>query len=200
VVIGNGDARGNPAVILDESGQVLDVVFMNRKCYAKSVERGVLWTVNRETGRVLPYGNDVRYQALTDRGGWYRVVLRDASAVNLAYPETVSAPAQPVPGATNEGRDIARSAGRDGVLSELARVIADRKASRPEGSYTTYLFESGEEKIRKKTGEEAVELVLARNRNEIVSESADFLYHLLVLLSQLEIPVEDVLSELARRA
>lgn len=86
------------------------------------------------------------------------------------------------------------------VIDSLWRIIRKRNAERPEGSYTTYLFEQGIEKIRKKTGEEAVELVLAAKPSEIASESADLVYHLLVLLEATGIGLEPVLEELAKRA
>ena len=85
------------------------------------------------------------------------------------------------------------------ILAHLYELVRERRRSMPEGSYTTYLFSSGVEKIRKKTGEEAVELVLARERKEMVSESADLLYHLLVLLCASDIEIREVLEELAGR-
>jgi phosphoribosyl-ATP pyrophosphohydrolase len=85
------------------------------------------------------------------------------------------------------------------VLSRLTEVVRRRQQEMPEGSYTSYLFSSGLDKIRKKTGEEAVELVLARERSEVISESADLLYHLLVLLQAEGIETTEVLDELASR-
>jgi phosphoribosyl-ATP pyrophosphohydrolase len=85
------------------------------------------------------------------------------------------------------------------VLARLERLIALRKEELPEGSYTTHLFSEGEEKIRKKTGEEAVELLLAGDAERMVSESADLLYHLLVLFAAREISVTRLLDELERR-
>jgi phosphoribosyl-ATP pyrophosphohydrolase len=81
----------------------------------------------------------------------------------------------------------------------LIQVIKERKANRPEGSYTTHLFNSGIEKIRKKTGEEAIELILARRREDIAYEAADLIYHLLVLLEAEDIDLGEVLEELSRR-
>lgn len=85
------------------------------------------------------------------------------------------------------------------MLARLERLIARRKTELPEGSYTTHLFSEGEEKIRKKTGEEAVELLLAADAERMVSESADLLYHLLVLFAAREISVTRLLDELERR-
>ena len=87
-------------------------------------------------------------------------------------------------------------------LSELARVIDDRKQHPEEGSYTSYLFEKGIDKIAKKMGEEAVETVIASKndkKEELVGEAADLLYHLLVLLREKEVTLFDVCSELKAR-
>ena len=86
------------------------------------------------------------------------------------------------------------------VLEGLIGVIQDRKKTLPEGSYTSYLFTSGTSKIRKKTGEEAVELILAEGKEEVSSEAADLIYHMLVLLEALEIPFDDVVRELENRS
>ena len=87
-------------------------------------------------------------------------------------------------------------------LSELARVIDDRKEHPEEGSYTSYLFEKGIDKIAKKMGEEAVETVIAsknENKEELVGEAADLLYHLLVLLREKNVSLADVCTELKAR-
>ena len=69
----------------------------------------------------------------------------------------------------------------------------------PEGSYTTHLFEKGLDKIRKKVGEEAVELLLARDEKDVIYESADLLYHVLVLLEASDLKWAEVAGELKRR-
>ena len=90
--------------------------------------------------------------------------------------------------------------GNKGILELLQEVLLKRKRDLPEGSYTTHLFQSGAEKIRKKTGEEAIELILASSRSEIIYESADLIYHMLVLLLSENISIEEVLTELGKRA
>jgi phosphoribosyl-ATP pyrophosphohydrolase len=84
------------------------------------------------------------------------------------------------------------------VLTELAALIQTRHREMPEGSYTTHLFESGSQKIRKKVGEEAAEILLAHGE-ELVSEAADFLYHLLVLLEAEDITLDQIAAELRTR-
>jgi len=88
------------------------------------------------------------------------------------------------------------------ILNELYNVVMDRKAHPAEGSYTNYLFEKGTEKIAKKVGEEAVETVIAaakKNKQEVIGEIADLEYHLLVLMADMGITLEDVEKELRSR-
>jgi phosphoribosyl-ATP pyrophosphohydrolase len=201
------DDATRPVVVMDESGAVTDIASMNRKCYTKSTERGELWSLNEATGRVLPYREGLRLVSLEDRGRWFAAVVAAGSPALSGGPTPAGGPAPAAqPGGQAGGEAAAKTQAaeqevRSGaeVLGRLWALIAQRKLERPTGSYTTYLFDSGEEKIRKKTGEEAVELILARKRPEIISESADLVYHLLVLLCQLDIPFDEVLGELGRR-
>lgn len=88
------------------------------------------------------------------------------------------------------------------ILQSLEQVIAEREHERPEGAYTTYLFEKGVDKILKKVGEEASEVIIAaknRDQEELKWESADLLYHLLVLLREQELPFKEVLGVLNQR-
>ena len=88
------------------------------------------------------------------------------------------------------------------ILRELYSVIIDRKEHPVEGSYTNYLFDKGTDKISKKLGEEAVEVVIAasqRDRKEIIQEIADLEYHLLVLMADRGITLDDVETELRSR-
>jgi len=88
-------------------------------------------------------------------------------------------------------------------LSELELLLQSRKQEMPEGSYTTSLYQKGIDKIAQKVGEEAVELVIASKNSdeeETIYEAADLVYHLLVLLTEKEIPFDRVLSELKRRS
>lgn len=88
------------------------------------------------------------------------------------------------------------------TLSELYEIIRRRKTEPKEGSYTNYLFDKGLDKILKKVGEEATEVVIAAKNEdpqELIYETADVLYHLLVLLVEKEIPYEAIEAELASR-
>ena len=88
------------------------------------------------------------------------------------------------------------------MLGALQRIVEDRKQNPEEGSYTNYLFDKGVDKIAKKAGEEAVELVIAAknaNKEEIVGECADLFYHTLVLLCNAGVKLSDVCTELKNR-
>lgn len=87
------------------------------------------------------------------------------------------------------------------IISELFEVILSRKSERPEGSYTTYLFDKGTDKILKKVGEECAEVIIgAKNsKEELTYEASDLIYHLLVLLANEGVSLDKIYSELARR-
>lgn len=181
-------------VITTRDGAVLQAALTDEKGYKKSLEQGALWTLNPATGRLLPHEEGRTLISISDEGGWYRAVVPAGDAHSGSAPDSVSAgtaaPHTAAPGEPSAGGD---------VLSRLTEVVRRRQQEMPEGSYTSYLFSSGLDKIRKKTGEEAVELVLARERSEVISESADLLYHLLVLLQAEGIETTEVLDELASR-
>ena len=85
----------------------------------------------------------------------------------------------------------------------LYQLLQERNAQRPEGSYTTYLFEKGLDKILKKVGEECSETIIAAKnsvKEETVGEISDLIYHLMVMMAQQNIPLEDVMAELDRRS
>ena len=93
--------------------------------------------------------------------------------------------------------------GAGGVLTRLARTVADRARTRPAGSYTARLLEGGIARTAQKLGEEAVETVVAATSEDaqrLTDEAADLLYHLLVLLEAKRLPLDRILEELERRA
>ena len=91
----------------------------------------------------------------------------------------------------------------DQVLKDLYQVVLDRKEHPMEGSYTCYLFEKGLDKILKKVGEESAETIIAAKNDvpaDTVGEISDLIYHLLVMMAEKEIHLEDVLAELEARS
>ena len=90
----------------------------------------------------------------------------------------------------------------ENIINELYEVIKDRKENRDEGSYTSYLFNKGIDKILKKLGEECTEVIISAKNNikeEQVLEMGDLIYHLLVTMVEMDISIEDVEEELKNR-
>lgn len=190
----NDMKRTKPLVIQGDKGIVIGLEGMNPKAYQKSLENGVLWMVHGETARVLPFKEGApagHLKKLTEHPFGYTAVVDEI----VSSEEGESSVA-----AEKSKEGISVGGEQEGVLGRLAEVIASRHLEMPEGSYTTHLFTSGADKIRKKLGEEAVELILAREKDEIVYEAADLFYHTLVLLEALDIPLGDIFAELQRRA
>ena len=91
----------------------------------------------------------------------------------------------------------------DSTLERLYAVVLDRRANPQEGSYTCYLFDKGLDQILKKVGEECAETIIAAKNDmnaDTVGEISDLIYHLMVMMAEKGIPLEDVLAELDRRA
>jgi phosphoribosyl-ATP pyrophosphohydrolase/phosphoribosyl-AMP cyclohydrolase len=100
-----------------------------------------------------------------------------------------------------EDRDTA-GGDRFRMLGELEAIISKRYAERPEGAYTTYLFEKGLDKILKKFGEESIEVIIAAkngDNDELRSETSDMLFHLMVLLRERGVSLDEVMAELGMR-
>ena len=183
-----------PLIAEIEEGGVSGAL-MNDKSFSKSIENGVLWICHPETGRILPYKGDPRFLSLEKRGNCYFAELpRETSpeAYDFTVKQTdIEAHGSVCLTSTDEEHS--------GILANLSDTIAQRHQEMPEGSYTTHLFQKGSEKIRKKTGEEAIELVLAKTREDLIYESADLIYHLMVLLEVENLSIQDVLLELKKR-
>ena len=91
----------------------------------------------------------------------------------------------------------------DTILKDMYEVILDRKQNPMEGSYTCYLLEKGLDKILKKVGEESAETIIAAKNDvpeDTVGEINDLFYHVLVMMAELNIPLEDVLAEMKKRS
>ena len=168
---------------------------MNDKSFSKSRENGTLWVCHPETGRILPYKGEPAFLTLEKRGNWYHAELPEGSS-----PEPYDFLVDSVD--VEEHAALSRSgAGEEfsPILEHLSQTISARHQEMPEGSYTTHLFQKGSEKIRKKAGEEAIELILAKTQDDLIYESADLIYHLMVLLEAEGLNMQDVLLELKKR-
>ena len=193
------DANGLiPAVVVDSiTKKVLTVAYMNRESLETSMEKGLtcfwsrsrqeLWLKGETSGN---YQHIVSITADCDKDALVIVVEKDGPACHLG---TDSCFANPV-WQSEEKQEFS--------LNGLYDMLVGRKNDKPEGSYTTYLFEKGSDKSLKKVGEESTEVIIAAkadDRDETVYELADLAYHAMVLMVQMGITVEDVHKELASR-
>ena len=182
-----------PLVVIS-GGTVVDLLAMNERAYVKTRESRSLWVTDADGTRELPYrppsGCTSRIAGVRRGDSWYAAAL----AEEATEPQDTGA------AATNRERAPERPPERaPDVLDALAAAIRERKGADPERSYTAYLFEQGAGKIRKKVGEEAIEVITAGTAEELVTESADLLYHLLALLEAQGVRLDQVYAELKRR-
>ena len=190
------DANGLiPAIVVDaESRAVLTLAYMNRESLAISLaeERTCFWSRSRkELWRKGETSGNVQHivniKADCDRDALVVYVKKDGPACHLGTDSCLN---DDVFGAEPFS------------MQALYSLIEGRKTEKKEGSYTTYLFEKGIDKILKKVGEESTEVIIAGkadDKKETIYEIADLAYHVLVLMVQMGISVEDVLAELASR-
>ncbi len=200
------DERGlMPAIVQDAgTGDVLTLAYVNAESLRKTIETGETWFWSRSRGELWHKG--------ATSGNTQRVkeIRQDCDADALVILVEPKGPAchtgkhscfyRKLGG--DEFDSVSNFVSIDRVLDELYSVIQTRQQARPEGSYTTYLFEKGLDKILKKIGEEATETVIAakgEDRDALVGETADLIYHLLVLLVERGVTLEEVRSELVRR-
>jgi phosphoribosyl-ATP pyrophosphohydrolase len=188
---GRMNSEIKPYAIVSEGG-ILAIFKTNEKGYRKSIENNQLWVINPETGRLLPEDFPGRISGFREKAGWYEAVISE----NSSNKDNLSEDSLP---AENNSESFKADSSDSSIIERLFKVIEQRKIDMPEGSYTTHLFNSGMSKIRKKMGEEAVELLLAEDRGEIIFEAADLVYHMLVFLSAAEITPEEVFKELESR-
>ena len=187
-----------PAVVQDAvSRKVLMLAYMNREslelsmqkglCCFWSRSRGELWLKGETSGN---YQHIVSITADCDRDTLLILAEPDGPACHLG---TQSCFAYPM-WESDERQEFS--------LEGLMELIKGRKTEKKEGSYTTYLFEKGLDKILKKVGEESTEVIIAakaEDKKETIYEIADLAYHVMVLMTQAGISLEDIHKELASR-
>ena len=187
-----------PAIVVDsKSKQVLTLAYMNRESLAISLaeERTCFWSRSRQTlwRKGETSGNVQHIVSVTadcDRDALVVEVEPDGPACHLGGISCFEFPVW-----QSETR---QSFSADGLMA----LLAGRKAEMPEGSYTSYLFDKGLDKILKKIGEEATEVIIAgkaEDKRETVYEIADLAYHVMVLMTEAGITLDDVRTELASR-
>jgi len=191
-----------PAVVQDaDTGEVLTLAYVNRKSLEKTRQLGETVFFSRSRQALWHKGETF--------GNYQKVVSLAADCDKDALVIRVR-PKGPAchTGARScffrelEGFSRPSDSNIGSVLAELEQLIAARKTQRPQGSYTTSLFDRGLKRILQKVGEEAVETVVAGmsgDRQETIREGADLLYHLLVAFSEMNISLDDLAGELQSR-
>ena len=188
-----------PAVVQDaQSKEVLTVAYMNEESLTKTIETGETWFYSRSRQELWHKG--------ATSGNTQKVVSIkadcDQDALVVEVVPTGPACHNGTTSCFTESIIEQERIGSVAILPKLVEVIKQREIDMPEGAYTTYLFEKGIDKICKKVGEEATEVVIGaknRDKEEVKWESADLLYHLLVLLQEQKVDLYEVLDVLQKR-
>ena len=186
-----------PAVVQDfYTKKVLTVAYMNRESLEISIKEGktcfysrsrkTLWRKGETSGN---YQKLVRIIADCDKDALVVEVIKNGPACHL--------------GTDSCFNDLVYGEDKkEFCMDDLYALLKGRKEQMPEGSYTTYLFQKGKEKILKKVGEECTEVIIGAMKNskeETVYEIADLAYHAMVLMVEMGISVDDIREELASR-
>ncbi len=187
-----------PAIVADAvSKKVLTLAYMNRESLAISMEKGLtcfwsrsraeLWLKGATSGN---YQHIVSIYADCDADALLVMVEKDGPACHLGNDSCF------------ENIIWQSDTLSEFSLGKLYALLTERREKRPEGSYTSYLFDKGLDKILKKVGEESTEVIIAgkaEDKKETIYEIADLAYHVMVLMVELGITPEEVLKELASR-
>ena len=186
-----------PAVVVDEgSGKVLTLAYMNKESLEISLEKKLtcfysrsrheLWLKGETSGN---YQHIVDIKADCDKDALVVTVRKDGPACHLGTDSCFN-------------DSLMEDVSEPFSLDSLMELIRGRKTEKKEGSYTTYLFEKGIDKILKKVGEECTEVIIAGkadDKKETIYEIADLTYHVMVLMIEMGISLDDIHNELASR-
>ncbi|NLU36952.1 MAG: bifunctional phosphoribosyl-AMP cyclohydrolase/phosphoribosyl-ATP diphosphatase HisIE [Clostridiales bacterium] len=204
-----------PAIIQDvESGRVLMLAYMNKEAVEKSMKTGKTHFWSRSRNKLWMKGETSGHIQLIqeayfdcDRDALLFKVRQTRAAchtgnyscffnkINDEY-DIITEHDQ-----VFQPEDVYQN--KAAILKKLYDVVADRKLNPKDGSYTNYLFDKGLDKILKKIGEEASEVIIAsknRSKEEVVYETADLIYHLMVLLVEQGVTLDDIYDELRKRS
>lgn len=187
-----------PAIVYNAvTKKILTLAYMNEESLKISLEKGLtcffsrsrqkLWLKGETSGN---YQHIVSITADCDKDALAVAVIPDGPACHLGTESCFENPVYQAPDMTEFSYD------------GLFELIKGRKTEKKEGSYTTYLFEKGLDKILKKVGEECTEVIIAakdKDKKETVYEIADLCYHVMVLMVEAGISIDDITKELASR-
>ncbi|MBQ7861835.1 MAG: bifunctional phosphoribosyl-AMP cyclohydrolase/phosphoribosyl-ATP diphosphatase HisIE [Clostridia bacterium] len=187
-----------PAIVVDSlTGKVLTLAYMNKESLEISMEKKLtcffsrsrqeLWLKGETSGN---YQHIVSITADCDKDALVVVVEKDGPACHTGTESCFTAP-------VFESDELSQF-----TMDGLYELLLGRKEKLPEGSYTTYLFRKGIDKILKKIGEESTEVIIAGkadDKKETIYEIADLAYHVMVMMVEMGISVDDIRKELASR-
>lgn len=193
-----------PAIVQNAiTKEVLTLAYMNKESLEKSLQTGETWFYSRSRQELWHKGAtsgntqeivEIKYDCDQDA----LVVF-----INPKGPACHNGTTSCFVESIYQNKEATEIASPDyQILANLEKVIEERDNNRPEGTYTTYLFEEGVDKILKKVGEEAAEVIIAaknRDAEELKWEASDLLYHLFVLLREQKLPFSEILNVLEAR-
>lgn len=200
-----------PTVVQDaDTKEVLMMAFMNQEAVERTQSSGLVWFFSRSRQRLWQKGEssgnvlrvaEIRYDCDADS---LLILAHPAGPVCHTGHQSCyyrNADGMEISKAIADAKELYGGTG-PAILYELMGVIKSRYKERPEGSYTTYLFEKGIDKILKKVGEETAEVIIAAKNegvDELRYEVADLFYHLMVLMTEKGLQLGDVFDELKKR-
>ncbi len=189
-----------PAIVQNyKTGKILMLGYMNKESFEKTLETNQVWFYSRSR------------QKLWLKGETSKNYLQVVEILSDCDDDTILVKAKPVGPTCHTGEESCffnqiktnESTNFDNaILFKLYDIIEDRKKNPVEGSYTNYLFDKGIDKILKKVGEESAETIIAAkndSREEIIYETSDLIYHLLVMLSDKNVAPEEIFKTLENR-
>lgn len=190
-----------PVIVQDREKNVLTLAYINEEALTLTLKTGFAHYFSRTKNRIRRKGEVsgntqqlVEIKMDCDQDALLMTVKQKGSACHTGH---YSCFYETLEGEMEEKiEDIDYSLN---YLKELENLIKTRKLEMPEGSYTTSLFTEGKEKIYKKFGEEAVEVIVAETRESLIYELGDLFYHMFVLLAYNDINFDEIIEELARR-
>lgn len=191
-----------PAIVQDDTTkEVLMMAYMNETSLKKTLETGENWFWSRSRKELWHKGETsghiqrVKHISYDCDGDTLLIqVLQEGAACHTGEKSCFFSPLY--------GEKEAEKVGAE-ILEKLYGIIANRKENPKEGSYTNYLFDKGIDKMLKKVGEETAEVIIAAKnpgKEELVYETSDLFYHLLVLLREKDIAPKEIFAELNKRS
>ena len=188
-----------PAIIQDcKSGQVLMLAYMNEESYGKTLDTGYTWFYSRSRQELwnkgATSGNTQRVEDISYDCDGDTLLIRVEQLGPACHTGEKSCFFNKV--TQRKSKTLGE------VLWTLDSILKDRKENPVEGSYTTYLYEQGVDKILKKIGEESAEVIIAAknpDKSELIYEASDLMYHLLVLLREQGVELEEIKDQLTGR-